>query len=56
MLKDKGMTLKGVKKALNSKNSDIDELLNTSIKQKNIIKTKLKKIKNLITNIKGKNG
>tara|TARA_B100001989_G_C24474909_1_gene431254 strand:+ start:504 stop:884 length:381 start_codon:yes stop_codon:yes gene_type:complete len=56
LLKDKGMTLKGVKKALNSKNSDIDELLNTSIKQKNIIKTKLKKIKNLITNIKEKNG
>ena len=56
MLKSKGMTLNGVKKALNSENSDIDELLNTTINQKKIIKSKLKKIKNLITNIKEKNG
>ncbi len=49
LLKDKGMTLNGVKKVLNS---DIDELYNTSIKQKNIIKTKIIKIKKLITNIK----
>ena len=52
LLKDKGMTLNGVKKVLNSDNSDIDELYNTSIKQKNIIKSKLKKIKKLITDIK----
>ena len=31
LLKDKGMTLNGVKKVLNSDNSDIDELYNTSI-------------------------
>ena len=37
------MTLNGVKKVLNSENSDIDELNNTSIKQKNIIKSKIKK-------------
>ncbi len=52
LLKDKGMTLNGVKKLLNSEESDIDEIHNTSINQKNIIKLKLSKIKNLITNIK----
>ena len=56
LLKDKGMTLNGVKKVLNSENSDIDELYNNTIKQKNILKSKLKKIKNLIKNIKEKNG
>ena len=38
LLKDKGMTLNGVKKALNSNDSVIDELYNNTIKQKNIIK------------------
>ena len=52
MLKEKGMTLNGVKKVLNSKNSDIDLLYNTSINQKNIIKNKIIKIKNIITNFK----
>ena len=52
LLKDKGMTLNGVKKVLNSELSDIDELNNTSIKQKNIIKIKIKKIKNLVQSLK----
>ena len=52
LLKDRGMTLSGAKKVLNSRNSDIDELHNTTIKQKNIIKSKLFKIKKLITEIK----
>ena len=52
LLKDKGMTLNGVKKVLNSELSDIDELNNTSIKQKNIIKIKIKKIKNLVESLK----
>ena len=52
LLKDKGMTLNGVKKVLNSDNSDIDEIYNTSINQKKIIKTKLINIKKLIKNIK----
>ena len=52
LLKDKGMTLNGVKKVLNSEHSDIDELNNTSIKQKNIIKIKIKKIKNLVESLK----
>ena len=56
LLKDKGMTLNGVKKALNSEDSNIDELYNTTIKHKNIFKSKLKKIKNLIETLKDKNG
>ena len=56
LLKDKGMTLNGVKKALNSEDSDIDEIHNTTIRQKNIFKSKLKKIKNIIQNIKRDNG
>ena len=53
LLKDKGMTLNGVKKLLNSNNSDIDELINTSIKQKKIIKSKILKIKSLLKEFKG---
>ena len=56
LLKDKGMTLNGVKKALNSDNSDIDETYNTTIKQKNIIKSKIHNIKNILTEIKKNNG
>ena len=56
LLKDKGMTLIGVKKILNSGNSDIDHFYNTTIKQKNIIKMKLKNIKSILTNIKNNNG
>ena len=56
LLKDKGMTLIGVKKVLNSDNSDIDESYNTSIKQKNIIKSKIKNIKKIIIKIKEDNG
>ena len=56
LLKDKGMTLNGVKKALNSEDSNIDELYNTTIKHKNIFKSKLKKIKNLIETLRDKNG
>ncbi len=52
LLKDKGMTLNGVKKVLNSEDSDIDELYNTSINKKKIIRSKLVKIKKLITDIK----
>ena len=52
LLKDKGMTLSGVKKVLNSEDSDIDELYNTSINQKYKIKSKLTKIKKLIKEIK----
>ena len=56
LLKDKGMTLNGVKKVLNSDDSNIDDLHNTSIKKKNITKSKLNKIKNIIEKIKNSNG
>ena len=56
LLKIQGMTLNGVKKALNSDNSDIDETYNTTIKQKNILKSKVKKIKSIIVNLKNNNG
>ena len=56
LLKDKGMTLNGVKKALNSEDSDVDEINNTTIKQKDIFKSKLKKIKKIIENLKSNNG
>ena len=56
LLKDKGMTLNGVKKALNSADSDIDELYNTTIKQKKLIKSKIHNIKNILTVIKKNNG
>ena len=56
LLKDKGMTLNGVKKVLNSNDSDIDELYNNTINQKNIIKAKLNNIKNILIKIKNKNG
>tara|TARA_B100001027_G_C16229641_1_gene313931 strand:+ start:737 stop:1108 length:372 start_codon:yes stop_codon:yes gene_type:complete len=52
LLKDKGMTLNGVKKVLNSNDSDIDDLYNTSIKQKKDIKSKVLKIKNIISELK----
>ncbi len=52
LLKEKGMTLKGVKKLLKSEDSNIDELINTSINQRNIIKSKLNKIKTIITKLK----
>ena len=57
LLKEKGLTIKGVKKYLNNKNSlSLDETSNSSIKTRDInFKNKLKKISKLIKNIK-KNG
>ncbi len=52
LLKDKGMTLNGVKKVLNSSDSDIDEFYNTTINKRDIIKSKLIKIKKLVKEIK----
>ena len=56
LLKEKGMTLIGVKKVLNSENSDIDEMYNTTIRQNNIIRSKINNIKNIITELRKKNG
>ena len=54
LLKVKGLTVRGVKKYLNNKNSlPLDEKINNSIKMPEInLKKKLKKISNLIKDIK----
>ena len=54
LLKDKGMTIYGVKKHLINKNSfELDEILNNSINTKNnILKSKIKNISKLIKEIK----
>ena len=51
LLKNKGMTIKGVKKELKSVNSDLDDYDIKTINRK-IVKIKLNKISNLIKNIK----
>ena len=53
LLKDQGMTINGVKKVLNSdKSLKLDVLPNNSINANYSIKNKLKKISNLIKQIK----
>jgi DNA-binding transcriptional MerR regulator len=53
LLKDQGMTIYGAKKVLNSdKSLKLDELRNNSINADYSIKNKLKKISNLIKQIK----
>jgi len=53
LLKDQGMTIYGAKKVLNSNKSlKLDELLNNSISADYSIKKKIKKISNLIKQIK----
>ena len=53
LLKDQGMTIKGVKKVLNSdKSLKLDELPNNSISTNYNIIYKLKRISNLLKNIK----
>ena len=51
LLKDKGMTIKGVKKLLVQQNSELDDNNNKTIRSK-IIRTKIIKISNLLKNIK----
>ena len=53
LLKDQGMTINGVKKVLKTNKSlKLDELKKNSINTDNNIKIKLKKISNLIKQIK----
>ena len=52
LLKDKGMTINGVKKQLNSNDSELDEISNISINTKNILKTKISKISKIIKDLK----
>jgi DNA-binding transcriptional MerR regulator len=52
LLKDKGMTINGVKKVLEGEESlELDEMANNSIKADNL-RNKLNKISNIIKNIK----
>ena len=52
LLKDKGMTIKGVKNHLLNDESDLDETNNTTINTKNILKIKLNKITKIIKQLK----
>ena len=53
LLKDKGMTIKGVKNMLNSKRFDLDEPLNLPINNINKnIRSRVNKISNILKNIK----
>tara|TARA_B100001027_G_scaffold209723_1_gene176141 strand:- start:800 stop:1168 length:369 start_codon:yes stop_codon:yes gene_type:complete len=52
LLKDRGMTIQGVKKTLNSLNRTVDERENLSINAKNKLKSKLNKISLLIKELK----
>ena len=52
LLKDKGMTIKGVKKHLLNDESKLDETINTTINRKNILKTKLSKISKIVKELK----
>ncbi len=55
LLKDQGMTIKGVKKILNNHESlKLDEMSNNSIKANNL-RNKLVKISKIIKNLKEKN-
>ena len=51
LLKNKGMTIKGVKKLINFNDSELDENNNKTI-NKSLIKTKLNKISNILKNLK----
>jgi len=52
LLKDQGMTINGVKKILNNKDTlELDELVNNSIKADNF-KNKLKNISRIVKNLK----
>tara|TARA_Y100000768_G_scaffold13101_1_gene9188 strand:- start:206 stop:574 length:369 start_codon:yes stop_codon:yes gene_type:complete len=52
LLKEKGMTIKGVKKHLLIDETKLDETLNTSINTKNILKSKLDKISKIVKELK----
>ena len=52
LLKDKGMTIKGVKNQLLNEESKLDEPINTTINTKNILKSKINKISKIIKELK----
>ena len=52
LLKDKGMTIKGVKKLLNLSERNLDETNNLSINTSNILKSKISKISKMLKDLK----
>ena len=52
LLKDKGLTIKGVKKHLLNDESDLDEIINTTINTKNILKSKVSRISKIVKELK----
>ena len=52
LLKDKGLTIKGVKKHLLNDESDLDEIINTTINTKNILKSKVRRISKIVKELK----
>tara|TARA_B100000686_G_C15997447_1_gene575010 strand:- start:127 stop:501 length:375 start_codon:yes stop_codon:yes gene_type:complete len=52
LLKDQGMTIKGVKKQLQDNKSNVDDFRNTTINTKNILKSKIKKISKIVKYLK----
>ena len=52
LLKEQGMTIKGAKKHLISDISNLDEINNTSINTKKVLKSKITKISNIIKKLK----
>ena len=52
LLKDKGMTVKGVKKYFIDEETSLDEMVNTSINTKNILKSKINKISKIVKELK----
>jgi len=52
LLKDKGLTIKGVKKHLLNDESKLDEPMNTTINTKNILKSKINKISKIVKELK----
>ena len=52
LLKDQGMTIKGVKKQLQDNKSNVDDFRNTTINTKKILKSKIKKISKIVKYLK----
>ena len=52
LLKEKGMTIKGVKKQLIINDSELDETNNTTINKNNILKSKISKISKIVKQLK----
>ena len=52
LLKEKGMTIQGAKKLLDSNQTNLDETMNITINTKNVLKNKLNKISKILKEIK----